>query len=83
MIENSMVLSACQHQIIVQLHPRAEGLGSVAQSVLAFSEDGWLTGANRKGLALLKLRTKTSRQPAGRIYSRQNFNRYCHFTSAQ
>jgi len=54
-IENSMVLSASQHQIIVQLHPRAEGLGSVAQGVLAFSEDGWLTGANRKGLALMKL----------------------------
>ncbi|WP_423708441.1 sigma-54-dependent Fis family transcriptional regulator [Undibacterium sp. WLX3042] len=54
-IENSMVLSASQHQIIVQLHPRAEGLGSVAQGVLVFSEDGWLTGANRKGLALMKL----------------------------
>lgn len=58
MIENSMVLSACQHQIIVQLHTRAEGLGSVAQGVLAFSEDGWLTGANRKGLALMKLQYK-------------------------
>lgn len=56
MIENSMVLSACQHQILVQLHPRAEGIGSVAQGVLAFSEDGCLVGANRRGLALLKLR---------------------------
>lgn len=55
MIENSMVLSACQHQILVQLHPRAEGIGSVAQGVLAFSEDGCLVGANRRGLALLKL----------------------------
>lgn len=56
MIENSMVLSACQHQILVQLHPRSEGIGSVAQGVLAFSEDGCLVGANRRGLALLKLR---------------------------
>lgn len=56
MIENSMVLSTCQHQIIVQLHARAEGLGSVAQAVLAFSEDGFLLGANRRGLSLLKLR---------------------------
>ena len=56
MIENSMVLSTCQHQIIVRLHARAEGLGSVAQAVLAFSEDGFLLGANRCGLSLLKLR---------------------------
>ena len=56
MIENSMVLAACRHQILVQLHPRAEGIGSVAQGILAFSEDGWLVGANRKGLALLGLR---------------------------
>ena len=56
MIENSMVLAACRHQILVLLHPRAEGVGSVAQGILAFSEDGWLVGANRKGLALLGLR---------------------------
>ncbi|MFC0349339.1 sigma-54-dependent Fis family transcriptional regulator [Undibacterium danionis] len=56
MIENSMVLSSSQHQIIVRLHARAEGLGSVAQAVLAFSEDGFLLGANRCGLSLLKLR---------------------------
>ena len=56
MIENSMVLAACRHQILVLLHPRAEGVGSVAQGILAFSEDGWLIGANRKGLALLGLR---------------------------
>jgi transcriptional regulator of acetoin/glycerol metabolism len=55
MIENSMVLSACQDQILLQLHARAEGIGSVAQGVLAFSFDGWLVGANRKGLAMLKL----------------------------
>ncbi|MBC3873335.1 sigma-54-dependent Fis family transcriptional regulator [Undibacterium flavidum] len=56
MIENSLVLSACQHQILVQLHTSAAGIGSVAQGVLAFSEDGCLVGANRRGLALLKLR---------------------------
>ncbi|MBC3833319.1 sigma-54-dependent Fis family transcriptional regulator [Undibacterium amnicola] len=56
MIENSMVLGSCQHQILLQLHSRAEGIGSVAQAVLAFSEDGDLLGANRRGLALLGLR---------------------------
>ncbi len=55
MIENSMVLSAGQHQVLLQLHTRAEGIGSVAQAVLAFSEDGYLLGANRKGLSLLQL----------------------------
>ena len=55
MIENSLVTSACQHQILLQIHPRAEGIGSVAQGLLAFSEDGCLLGANRQALALLKL----------------------------
>ncbi len=55
MIENSMVAAACRHQILVRLHPRAEGASSVAQGILAFSEDGWLVGANRKGLSLLGL----------------------------
>ncbi len=39
----------------MRLHPRAEGASSVAQGILAFSEDGWLVGANRKGLSLLGL----------------------------
>lgn len=55
MIENSLILSSCRHQILVQLHPRAEGIGSVAQGLMAFSEDGWLVGANRKGLDWLGL----------------------------
>jgi transcriptional regulator of acetoin/glycerol metabolism len=56
MIENSLVMSSCRHQILVQMHPRVEGIGSVAQGVVAFSEDGWLVGANRKGLEWLGLR---------------------------
>lgn len=55
MIENTLVLSACQHQIILKLHARAEGIGSVAQGVLAFSEDGWMMGANRRALEILGL----------------------------
>ncbi|GGX22859.1 sigma-54-dependent Fis family transcriptional regulator [Undibacterium macrobrachii] len=55
MIENSMVLGSCQHPILLQLHTRAEGIGSVAQAILVFSEDGYLLGANRRALALLNL----------------------------
>ena len=55
MIENNLVLSACQHQIVLRLHARAEGIGSVAQGVLALSEDGWLVGANRRALEMLGL----------------------------
>ncbi len=56
MIENKLVLSACQHQTVLRLHARAEGIGSVAQGVLALSNDGWLVGANRRALEMLGLR---------------------------
>ncbi len=56
MIENSLVLSSCRQHILVQIHARAEGIGTVAQGMLAFSEDGWLVGANRTALNLLGLR---------------------------
>lgn len=55
MIENSLVLASCRNQTVVRLHARAEGIGTVAQGVLAFAEDGWLVGANRRGLELLGL----------------------------
>ena len=55
MIENSLVLSACRQHILLQLHSRPEGIGCVAQGMLAFTEDGWLVGANRKGLDFVGL----------------------------
>ncbi len=55
MIENSLVMASCRHQLVLQFHAKAEGIGSVAQGLLAFSEDGWLVGANRRGLAMLGL----------------------------
>jgi transcriptional regulator of acetoin/glycerol metabolism len=57
MIENSLVLAECRQHTVVKLHPRATGVGSVAQGLLAFDEDGWLVGANRTGLALMDLPT--------------------------
>lgn len=57
MIENSLVLSECRQHTIVKLHPRAAGVDSMAQGLLAFDEDGWLVGGNRTGLAFMDLPT--------------------------
>lgn len=56
MIENSMVLGADAYPILVQFHAQAAGISSVAQGILAVSEDGYLLGANRRALAILGLR---------------------------
>ena len=55
MIENRLVTAACQRQIRLHLHPHPEGIGSVAEGIVALSDDGWIVGANRQGLALLGL----------------------------
>jgi len=52
MIENSLLLSE-PHAIVLRLHPRPEGIDTVAEGILALSEDGWIVGANRRALALL------------------------------
>lgn len=56
MIENRMVASACRRHIRLHLHAQLEGIGTVAEGIIALSEDGWIVGANRKGLELLHLR---------------------------
>jgi len=55
MIENRLVIAACRHHIRLHLHAQPEGIGSVAEGIIALSEDGWIVGANRNGLALLHL----------------------------
>lgn len=55
MIENRLVTAACQRHIRLHLHPHPEGIGSVAEGIVALSDDGWIVGANRQGLALLGL----------------------------
>jgi transcriptional regulator of acetoin/glycerol metabolism len=55
MIENRLVLASCQRQIRLHLHAHPEGIGSVAEGIVALSDDGWIVGANRQGLALLGL----------------------------
>ena len=55
MIENSLVQATSRDNLLVHLHSRPEGIGSIAQGLLVFSHDGWLVGANRRGLELLHL----------------------------
>jgi transcriptional regulator of acetoin/glycerol metabolism len=55
MIENRLLLSRHRRGILLHLHPRAEGIGTVAEGVVALSEDGWIIGANRAALQLLGL----------------------------
>ena len=55
MIENRLVVAACRHHIRLHFHVQPEGIGSVAEGIIALSEDGWIVGANRNGLTLLHL----------------------------
>lgn len=55
MIENRIVSSSCSRHILLHLHTHPEGIGSVAEGIVAISEDGWITGANRTGLAMFHL----------------------------
>ena len=55
MIENRLLADTCQRHIRLHLHTEPEGIGSVAEGIVAVSGDGWIVGANRVGLAQLGL----------------------------
>ncbi len=55
MIENQLIASTCRRHLRLHLHPQAEGLGTVAEGIVALSEEGWIVGANRAALALLRI----------------------------
>lgn len=57
MIENRLLMASCKRNIRLHLHAQPEGIGSVAEGLVAVSADGWVVGANRAGLALLRLGT--------------------------
>ncbi len=57
MIENRLVADACRRHIRLHLHNRPEGIGSVAEGIVALSDDGWIIGANRNALQFLGLST--------------------------
>ena len=55
MIENRLVIDACRRQLRLHLHPDPAGIGTVAEGIVALSEDGWIVGANRNALHMLGL----------------------------
>ncbi len=57
MIENRLFDARFGTGIRLHVHPRLEGIGSVAEGVAALSEDGWILGANRAALAFLGIST--------------------------
>lgn len=70
MIENRLITSNGKRQIRLHLHACPEGIGTVAEGIVTLSEDGWVLGANRAGLALLQL--QASDLGAVQISSRLN-----------
>ena len=56
MIENRLVSAICRRNIRLHLHAQPEGIGTVAEGIVALSDDGWVVGANRMGLVMLGLR---------------------------
>jgi transcriptional regulator of acetoin/glycerol metabolism len=55
MIENRLFETSHGASLRLRFHTMAEGIGTVAEGILALSEDGWIVGANRTGLAMLGL----------------------------
>ena len=55
MIENRLVTANCQRHIRLHLHAHLEGIGTLAEGIVAVSNDGWIVGGNRAGLAMLNM----------------------------
>ena len=55
MIENRLLVATCKRNIRLHLHRDPEGIGSVAEGIVAVSADGWIVGANRVALTQLGL----------------------------
>lgn len=53
MIENRLFLERHGADVRLHFHPLAEGIGTLAEGLIAVNYDGWLVGANPAGLALL------------------------------
>ena len=56
MIENRLFEACHGRHTRLHVHPLAEGIGTLAEGVLALSDEGVLVGANQAALALLNLR---------------------------
>ena len=58
MIENRLIVANSKRHLRLHLHAHAEGIGTVAEGIVVFSEDGWMVGANQQALALLNLQAR-------------------------
>lgn len=56
MIEDRLFDARHGDDLRLRFHPLAEGIGTLAEGLVALSEDGWIIGANRLGLQMLGLR---------------------------
>ena len=57
MIENRLLSCDSQGCMRLHLHTHPQGLGTVAEAIVQISGDGWIVGANRSALSLLRLGT--------------------------
>lgn len=55
LIENRMIVATCRRHLLLHLHPQMEGIGTVAEGILAVSEDGWIVGGNHAGFHMLRV----------------------------
>ena len=55
MIENRLLVATCKRNVRLHLHREPEGIGSVAEGIVAVSADGWIVGTNRVALTQLGL----------------------------
>ena len=58
MIENRLIVANSKRHLRLHLHAHAEGIGTVAEGIVVFSEDGWMVGANQQALTLFNLHPK-------------------------
>lgn len=55
MVENRLLTATYQKNLRLHLHRMEEGIATIAESILALSEDGWILGANQQARYLLGL----------------------------
>ena len=56
-IENRLFETRHGNRLRLKFHPLTEGIGTVAEGVIAISENGLIVGANQAGLSLLNITT--------------------------
>ena len=55
LIENRLMISALGRNVRLHIHRYAEGIGTVAEGIVAVADDGWIIGANCAGLSMLRM----------------------------